>query len=669
MHKVGSVAFSSDGKRAVTVGESGRVRLWSVPSGKEIPTRVTEWPGARFARFVVNNDLLLTEHATGEESISTVRIWDLAKKRKLLQGLAVESLMCVDFPTGRVVGWAKSTPVLRDTFNVRTLRTFAPAHVNCAAFSPDGRKLLTGGGKEDHTVRLWTLDEVGEIQALHGHSDAILGLAFSRSGDLGASAGRDGQLIVWDLKEGVAVRVIEGLDPPLNGEKCSVAFSAKGKTIVTSLSKGVMGCATVWDVTTGKLVRRLMGWGQATAAAISPDGRTVLVGADDGRLDWFDLATGKSLRAAVREHRGEVVSAAISPKGDVVASGADDHTVLVRNLATGHVRAAFRTRWPVKSVAFSPDGRRILVVSGDPSFLSNGGTAEAWEWATGRKVRSFWHGGSGDIDWVEFSRSGNLLIAGNRHNVWTLWDAVSRKKIHFPKTEKADCIAVSPDETRAAMSTPDGRLVLWSVADRKQVAVLARVAKGPVQGLAFSPDGKWIAAKEGARALAVWEAQGGKLKHSLKWEEGILSFRFLAGGHLLAAETGVHGLFRPKWSTFTLLDVRSGARVGRWTRKEGGYGAVVFSADGKLAVENAGHELILRKASSGKPLDTIRLTDRDDYRARYGPTSVAISPNRKHLIVGTFGWVTLRFDVSDRWGSKGTPMRPETSRQREPARD
>src|SRR5581483_3205468 len=66
---------------------------------------------------------------------------------------------------------------------------------SCMAFSPDGRRLVTG--HQVGTIRVWDATDEAELAALRGHTGAVVSLAFSPDGRRLASGGDDGAVRVW----------------------------------------------------------------------------------------------------------------------------------------------------------------------------------------------------------------------------------------------------------------------------------------------------------------------------------------------------------------------------------------------------------------------------------------------------------------------------------------
>jgi WD40 repeat protein len=108
------------------------------------------------------------------------------------------------------------------------------------AFSPDGRRLVTGG--EGNTVKIWDVQTGRELRPpLRGHTGEIYAVAISPDGRWVASAGEDSTVKVWDSHNGTLVRSFRGHI----GLVSSLAFSPDGKRLFSgSRDKTVK----VWDV-------------------------------------------------------------------------------------------------------------------------------------------------------------------------------------------------------------------------------------------------------------------------------------------------------------------------------------------------------------------------------------------------------------------------------------
>jgi hypothetical protein len=208
------VAFSPDGKRALVGFDGGGLRLWDVDNWKEILS--LEGHTSHVVCVVFSPDG--KQAASAGEHDHTARIWEVETGKELvkLEG-HTDAVHCVAFsPDGRRVltgaGGKEEGAVGTDNslrlWDARTgkeLRKFEGHDEGIwgVAFSPDGRRALSGSGRFtldslDTTVRLWDLETGKELQRFEGHTQTVWSVAFSRDGRQGLSAG-DQKVRLWRL--------------------------------------------------------------------------------------------------------------------------------------------------------------------------------------------------------------------------------------------------------------------------------------------------------------------------------------------------------------------------------------------------------------------------------------------------------------------------------------
>jgi serine/threonine protein kinase len=185
------VAISPDGKRLAAGCGDRSLWAWSFEFAGMKPLQfrghTAAVTGVAFARSA---DTLLSASEDG-----TVRQWDLrtgADKGSLNAG--VGPIRCLAFGNKRVAVGGKTLAVRRKTASFSRFDGH-DGLVNCAAFSPDGSLLASGG--VDGTIRIWLVDDGTEILVLEGSGKPVCSVAFGLDGGVLFSGGEDGILRRW----------------------------------------------------------------------------------------------------------------------------------------------------------------------------------------------------------------------------------------------------------------------------------------------------------------------------------------------------------------------------------------------------------------------------------------------------------------------------------------
>ncbi|MGE5193512.1 MAG: WD40 repeat domain-containing protein, partial [Deltaproteobacteria bacterium] len=322
-----------------------------------------------------------------------------------------------------------------------------PAPINCLAFTPDGRAVITGG--VDARLHLWSVETGKAMPPLADQRNAILTVAFAPDETVVAFGKRDGTLVFWDVASRQATATIQAHPEWLR----SIAFSPDGTTIVTGGNERELH---VWEAKTRHKLRSLeVPQGPIFSLRFSADSALLAAGAGGGATELFDMKLGKSIaslageKALVRsvafDQRGKLLASAcgktvtlhdissrqdrliqapnniqsmdVSPDGKFVAVGLV-HTpsngpqipqVLVWNVANPVEPAVLQghERWGLNTLAFSPDGSKIASAGGD-------GTVRIWDVLQALPVDAITVGPpAGTIYKVVYSPSGRHLATVN----------------------------------------------------------------------------------------------------------------------------------------------------------------------------------------------------------------------------------------------------------------
>ncbi len=155
-------------------------------------------------------------------------------------------------------------------------------------------------------------------------------------------------------------------------------------------------------------------YGAYNAAALSADGRLLVLSSDRGALAWWDAVRGQLL-AETKVHQQGVESLDFSPNGTTLASVSMDGRVTLWDTTTRRLIAHWRgALLGVHAVAFSPDGARLL------TGLGGGPAARLWDLRTRRELITL--DAPGDrFHRATFSPDGNALVCGSCDGHCYLW--------------------------------------------------------------------------------------------------------------------------------------------------------------------------------------------------------------------------------------------------------
>ena len=168
-----------------------------------------------------------------------------------------------------------------------------------------------------------------------------------------------------------------------SGKINAISFSKDGKQVVTASGvTGLRGEAFLWNVETGKLIRKFTGEHRDILfdAELSPDGSILATAGYDRSIKIWETGSGKLLRT-IEGHNGAVYDIAFSPEGAVLASAGGDASVKLWQVSTGlRLDTMGQPTGEQFNVAFTPDGRFIVASGADKQI-------RLWKWISKEKPR------------------------------------------------------------------------------------------------------------------------------------------------------------------------------------------------------------------------------------------------------------------------------------------
>ncbi|MDI1433284.1 WD40 repeat domain-containing protein [Polyangium sorediatum] len=409
---------------------------------------------------------------------------------------------------------------------------------------PTGNQRLSPDGKtlailySDDKVRLCDIEK-RRVSATLSPNGAIWQMAFSRDGKTFATASEKNDVQIWDTRSGAVKKTVSfGADTYIS----TLVLSPDGSLFATDFVREV----SVWDAKTGSVQAKLEEFEYGGDLAFSPDGRRLATTCASGLVCVVDATNGALVKKIALKDVG-LRSVLISPDGKTLFAQPFDDTLRVLDLEKG----------------------TLLRTSSLPD----------------------------DLGRITLSGNGKLLgAAGNRMRVWNAQTGATVREEKL-KDSPWD-FALSPDGSWAAVGV-EGAILLFSLTTTNAPARPLLGHTGPVEALAFSPDGKRLASGSRDKSVRIWDVAAGTEKFRLPGHSNtVTAVAFSPDGNLLASGSAD--------KSARIWDAATGTSRQTFLDKNASItesvNAVAFSPDGKrLAVGGSGNTLRLWDLATGEP--------------------------------------------------------------------
>jgi WD40 repeat protein len=521
---VSQTKFSPDGQMLALVYMNHQIGVWRLADGKLLYTLQGE-----NIDFSTNSRMLVTYPDLSSEDLH-ISLYD-AQTGSLLREW--QGGWAMFLPDDRLAVETNGALRVFDISSGKVLRAFNGTH---ADFSPDGEyaALLFS-----NRVWIYKVSDGELVSTPIGDLAGIdrLTLSFSPDGQTLAGyavwtdccGGADNQLFLWRVADGALIR---------KENRWTFAYAPDGRSLVAG--------AEIWDTSDGSTRTTLDGFtGSIPGLTFSPDGEQLvahsgehllsfqinreqleriqpsgldfpadrLVGIPDRELEWpgpdfWRLATGNSLDALtlnmIKSFPFDSAGASFSPDGNWVATSDRDRLQLWKNgEQTPVMEQKVCENATVSSLAFSPDSQQLAVTCANDWYeFYEDQIVQVWQVAPqGRRLMELTaeYPGHG-YNLVAYSPDGSALAAaGSSVDLWSVSEGKLLFTIEAPFEAFSDptvvSMAFSPDGQILAFARRIGGSVeLWSTSSGQLLLELPRINHQNVLGLAFSADGKLLAA-------------------------------------------------------------------------------------------------------------------------------------------------------------------------------
>ncbi|MFO1500395.1 MAG: serine/threonine-protein kinase [Verrucomicrobiota bacterium] len=498
--RTGSIVFSPDSKWLAFATMWGGVRIWDVNARVEI----ANLPATNSFNNLLGLAFSPDSHtlAYNENDDGTIVLWDInARSTRRLTGRQSAITSLTFSPDGQLLASASEDGTARLWELAHAKERFGFTNhsggLSSLSFSPDGRTLASGGEGSGQVIRLINV-ETGQLKAeLRGHLKEVSALVLTRDGQTLLSSSGDGTLRAWDP----AVPRKQTLSHVFAPNSISVAWanygpalflSADGRHLLTVYSNQTF---SVWDtLRLAEGERHSLPFTNTAMAAVAPGGRLASFGSRNGEIVLWDVETGNP-RPLPQAGMGRIHRLTFSPDGRYLAA-ADDFKLPTEMAGSNDDPRRTVRVWDLngreKIRVFSPDGQFLwkLSFSQDSKMLMGGtwrGDVMLWLLKASRGPSTFLER-SGNVEGLASLPDGETLLSASTDiHFWSIRTRHETGTLR-PRIGWFSSLALSPDGRRLAAGVNNGRIMIWDLASREEVAMLEG-HKETVTQIAFTDDG------------------------------------------------------------------------------------------------------------------------------------------------------------------------------------
>jgi WD40 repeat protein len=429
-----AIEWTTDGEQLVVAEANGVVSQWD----------------ARTGEFLGENH----RHSTGAIAL------DVSPSGSMVASATDESAVITDLATGDVIHSLQRPGIVDVSFSsdgkrlVVTCRFGGVAVIDPAKegvrrwVTANGMSLVAADVDPTHAGRAVVASEAGDPavwDVTAGHTKFESSVESGPDGTV-VTASYDGSVNTWspDL-------YLSSLVPPSQDPVLDASLSRDGDLVAVARTSGALEVWSTWSAPQKVLSQSLVNTNaEASAVALSPDGRFVAAGGSDGLVTVWELSTGYEV-VTLETHTNGVMSLDYGKDATDLVSATKDETAIVWDVEQSAPKHVLQLETEATTVAWNSPGTLVAVAGKD-------GSVQFWDPEAGTRLHESGRNAHANVvNDIAFNSTGDRLVSGGNDHSVIVWDATAGTILHrILQSTVPWRVAFSPDAERVLVANGSG---------------------------------------------------------------------------------------------------------------------------------------------------------------------------------------------------------------------
>ncbi|KAI1639979.1 WD40 repeat-like protein [Biscogniauxia mediterranea] len=386
--------------------------------------------------------------------------------------------------------WVINPPTVNDNWGAElaTLQGHTDYPMTIA-ISPDS-KLIVSASIDD--VRLWEAATGIEIAKIPTQGSYVNSAAFSSDGQTIAFGTWKSDVLLYDIRTGDASHL-----PGYTSRAYSVRFSSRAGSKMLAGVDEQGHTIQLWDVSRKQQIRiRKFTNIRSAKIAFTPDDGLMVAGCgspDSAKVHIWDFETGNLI--AQFNPSGTITSMALSPNGATVAILSNNKAVEIWNIESGAILTSSSSYVCPEEIAFLSNGEVVMIIGMDT-------TISLWNLKSGDVIRKKVDAEPTWVITIAISADGKFIALPTNGNNIRLYDITFSDEIHEVNRGLVN------DNDRAIETTRGGDFAIEKLPGTTRIWDLNEMnlkLEIPSSYVASSSDGKIVTSNRKDKSIQIWD--------------------------------------------------------------------------------------------------------------------------------------------------------------------